>query len=494
MTGRQAWLEPEEDLTGLKDIIKKVKATISRYHMIRQGERIIVGVSGGPDSVCLLHILNTLREDIGMELIVAHFDHGLRPNDDQDESRFVEALAESLGLAWETKRAYHLEPAMSSLEERARDSRYAFFREVRDLHDAHKIAIGHNLDDQAETILLRLLRGSGATGLAGIPPCRDGIIIRPLIDLPRDDILRFLEEKRCHYHMDSSNLEKRYLRNRIRLELLPIMQRYQPRILSILSHTADTLREDDRFLSRQAQDWLRSKSATRTDGEIKIPLAPLLDLSPALRGRVLRQAIFWISGNLRRLDRRHVASLTGILFSQRPQVSISLPRGLVARKSYDSLIISSGKGKEQTNFLYSLPGPGGYDIPEVGACILLEEMDSAGVINKESSPLAALFDLDRVDYPLTVRNFRTGDRFFPLGMAGRKKLKDLFIDLKIPFELRRKIPLLISSERLMWVCGIRIDERFKVTSGTTRRLRVSWKMSDGSWSPLLNEISIRFAR
>lgn len=215
--------------------IKKVKNTISRYGMIRFGDRVVVAVSGGVDSVCLLDVLDKLRDELGVELFVAHFDHGLRPDDDEAETRFVKSLAASLDLPFETKKAF---PSMLTgagpLEERARNARYRFLEEVKEKFSAQKIAVGHNLNDQAETVFMRLLRGSGTSGLAGIPPVRDGHIIRPLIEISREEILTYIEQRGIKYLTDPSNFKTRFLRNRIRLELLPNLKQIQPRIIELL--------------------------------------------------------------------------------------------------------------------------------------------------------------------------------------------------------------------------------------------------------------------
>jgi tRNA(Ile)-lysidine synthase len=315
------------------------------------------------------------------------------------------------------------------------------------------------------------------------------MIIRPLIELSRAEIKDFLERKRQDFFTDETNLEATYLRNRIRLEILPIMKKHQPRLLSILSHTADRMREDDHCLSKLAEDWLKSENQSLAEGEVRLPVRPLLDLPPALMNRVFRQAILRIGENLRQLDRRHYAALKELLLSEKPQTAISLPRRLFARRSYENVIISSGKGREHMNFFHSFAGAGSYKIPELGLRVCLEEMDRHDVKLMPPSLWTAIFDLDRVDFPLIMRNFRAGDRFVPLGMSGRKKLKDLFIDLKIPSELRWKIPLLISAERLMWICGVRIDERFKLTPTSMHVLKISLLELNHEGSSLLGELS-----
>ncbi len=193
--------------------LRKVKATVSRYEMIQPGDLVVVGVSGGPDSVCLLHILQRLKKELEMALLVAHFDHGLRPGEDDSETRFVASLAASMGLPFETEKARSLlRRTAGSLEEAARNARYRYLEKLRKKHDARKIALAHQLNDQAETILMRLLRGSGPSGLGGIPPSRDRVIIRPLIEISRKEIETYIKGQSLSYVTDSSNLQPLFLR------------------------------------------------------------------------------------------------------------------------------------------------------------------------------------------------------------------------------------------------------------------------------------------
>jgi len=240
-----------------KKTLRKVIDTIARYGMIHPGDRVIVGVSGGPDSVCLLDILHRLKEELSTDLVLAHFEHGLRPEEDPGETEFVRQLASRLHYPFETEKGSPLRPGTSFVQEEVlRNARYDFLERTRKKHGAHKIALGHNLEDQAETILMRLLRGSGSAGLAGIPPVRNKTIIRPLIQLGRKEIEAYLESRRLKHLVDSSNLRAIHLRNRIRLELIPILKKYQPQVIKRLAEAAVILRSEDEFLDGLAGDWV----------------------------------------------------------------------------------------------------------------------------------------------------------------------------------------------------------------------------------------------
>lgn len=458
------------------DIIKRFRRTISRYRMISPGDGVIIAVSGGPDSVCLLDILYNLKDDLGIFLVVAHFDHGLRPDEDEGETRFVRSLALKLDLPFETKKAgKSLLGKGSSLEERARDARYRFLEEVQQSRSCRKIAVGHNLNDQSETVLLRLLRGSGTSGLAGIPPYRDKKIIRPLIEISRKEIESYIHCRKLPFLSDPSNLSTRHMRNRIRLELLPLLKEYQPRIVALLGQTAEVLRMDDELLQKEVEGWVKGVVETGHDGELHIPLPPFLLLPKGLRNRVIRHVLKMVGGNLRRVHMRHIEAVNGLATGKNPQAGLDLPNGLTAKRVYDSLIFNAGKGYKPEAFLYHLTGPGTYHLEALNSTVSLQEMQNNGLADFASSPWVAFLDTHDITYPLVIRNLQPGDKFIPLGMRGHKKIKDFFIDLKIPSEARARVPILICEDTVIWVCGHRIDERFKVSSHTKQVLKVMFR-------------------
>jgi tRNA(Ile)-lysidine synthase len=457
----------------IQKVRTKVKQTILRYGMIDSGDRVIVAVSGGPDSVCLLHLLHDLTDEWGMDLVVAHFDHGLRPAEDEPETAFVRALAQALALPFETEKAAPAAVADASVEEKAREARYRFLEKVRTAHRAQKIALGHTLNDQAETVLMRLLRGSGPSGLAGIPPVRDKVIVRPLIGVPRCEIEAYLEGRRCAYMTDSSNLQTQYLRNKIRLQLMPLLQQYQPRLLERLSDTAEFLRSENDYLDLLADRWLDDTADSPKGGDISLPVDDFLALPLPLRRRVARQAIKKIRKSLRRIKGRHIRSIHELAQAEKPQGVLHLPQGLVIQKSYDDLIFSHRAPKEPRAFHYRLEGPGTYRLEEIGKTLTLVEIPKKDVFDPADTPWTVHLDAGKLHYPLVARSVRPGDRFIPLGMTGHKKVKDFFVDLKVPFRVRRTTPLLLSGDTPLWLCGFRMDDRFKVHPETRKILQVS---------------------
>ncbi|MBW2000726.1 MAG: tRNA lysidine(34) synthetase TilS [Deltaproteobacteria bacterium] len=455
---------------ALDHIVRKVRKTIHRFGMIDPGDRVIVAVSGGPDSICLLHILNRLKAELDIYLVVAHYDHGLRPHSDEVETKMVREFAESLSLSFETEKSTSLlQSSGGSLEERARDERYAYLEGLRERLGAQKIALGHNLDDQAETVIMRLLRGSGPSGLGGIPPVRDGKIIRPLIEIRRKEIEAYLESLQLPYVVDQSNYDTRFLRNRIRLEIMPALLQIQPKLLEHLARTAEILRADNQYLVDQAGEWIKEEASFKPNGDIVIPVDPFLALPRPIRQRVLRDILKLLKESLRRISSTHIQSIEELARGERPQGILNLPKSITVERSYDRLVFSTTYRSRRPDFHYLLDRPGRYHIKEIDRTLVLEELEGLPESGLASSPLAAYLDAGKIEYPLTVRNLKPGDRFIPLGMKGHKKVKDFFIDLKVPIEARYRTPILFSGGVPVWICGYRIDERFKITP-TTRKI------------------------
>lgn len=442
--------------------------------MIEPEERILVAVSGGADSVCLLHVLHSLTATLGCELAVAHFDHGLRPAEDPQETAFAASLASSLGVECACGQPeIPLDPGSPSLEERARLARYTFLEETCRRLGTHKIALAHHMNDQAETVLMRLLRGSGAEGLAGMAPVRGGRFIRPLIEVSRAEIEAYLRAKGLPYMSDSSNRSLDPLRNRLRLELIPFLASFQPRIVERLAATAEILRLDHAFLKQCADEWIRER-CEHESGSVKIPRAAFVSLPAGLQNHVIREVLRSAArGSLRRVEIRHIDAVKAIGAAPGNRGPLHLPNGIRAEANPAYLIVGSRTAVHTgPEFSYLMQSPGTCALPEAGASLTLRLMPSTDGVELDGVPQREYFDADRIRFPLTVRSIRPGDRFRPLGMSGARKLKDFLIDLKIPRSERARIPLLThrSGSEIVWVCGLRIDDRFKLTTETKRVL------------------------
>jgi tRNA(Ile)-lysidine synthase len=441
--------------------------------MISEGDAVIVAVSGGPDSVSLLHILHELKDELQLRLVLAHFDHGLRPAEDDSETSFVLGLAASLKLPFETAKGRLLaKKTRGSREEAARNARYAFLEKVRKKHKAQKIALGHNLNDQAETVLMRLLRGSGPSGLTGIPPCRDGCIIRPLIEIERSEIENYLKAKKLASVTDSSNLHTAYLRNKIRLQLMPLLEEQQPQLTRLLGQTAEILRDEDEYMEQIAEAWANRKIETSPQDARSVPISSFLDLPGALRRRVIRSVIAKVKKDLRRISWDHVEAIRRLVEAEKPQAALNLPGGLTVKRTYGRLIFSTSVKRKSRPFQYAFAGPETYDLKEIGRSLSIEQITNRKGLRLRGSAWTAFLDAENLTFPLILRTFKEGDRFIPFGMRGHKKLKDFFVDLKVPLEQRRSTPILCCGDTLVWVCGFRIDDRFKVTPTTKSVLKI----------------------
>ena len=451
---------------------KQILSTIHQYQMIESGDIIIIAVSGGPDSVCLLNVLVQLCERLNFSIVVAHLDHGFRPREDEKETRFVTGLAKRFDLPLACSKAhFETEELKSSIEEKAREIRYQFLEKVLADYHAQKIALGHNLNDQAETVLMHFLRGTGPTGLAGMPSVRGNRFIRPLIALKRNEIQAYLTQKGLPYMVDSSNLEKKYLRNKIRLELMPLLLDYQPRLIEHLGELAYLCRQENQFMVEESREQIHAMILNSSENLLDLSLTGLKSLSVPLQLRVIRQAIEKIKGNLRKIDSIHIKAILELGGSAKPQAKINLPDNITVKKIYEKLRFFSGSEILQGDFLYYMRSPGRLTIKEINRTLLCEEIPKKDCRLPLHSPLEALLDLEEIRWPLAVRNIRTGDRFIPLGLTGFKKLKDVFIDNKIPSEQRKRIPILTSDDTIVWVGGIRIDNRYRVKEKTGKILR-----------------------
>ena len=460
------------------DLINKVSATIKKYSMLSEKEKILVGLSGGPDSVCLLYILNNIKDKFTLDLHAVYIDHTMRPEKTPEEIEFCKLLCKRLNVAFLTKsidvKAYAKEQGLNR-QEAARKLRYRIFEETAYEIDAHKIALGHIADDQAETVLIRLFRGSGSTGLSGIPPIR-GTIISPLIEIERKEIERFLDERKLDFIVDSSNLKEDYLRNKIRLSLMPMLREFNPNIIETLSKTASIFRDEERYFEIIVTKTLMKLISRKTDVRIELFLVPLEIMDKVIMRRVLRRAIEETRG-LHGISFVHIEDIIELIKNGSPGDRLYLPKGIRIIKGYSTLILTSEHPVKLNTYILAIPGE--TILKEAGILIRasMVETHESGVMSQNSGLwyTLAIFDADRLILPLVVRPRKNGDFFYPFGFGKRKKLQDFFVDEKVPRDERDRTPLIISGEDIIWVVGYRGDERFKVTEDTMKILRLEVK-------------------
>ncbi len=451
-------------------LVRRVSALIRQERLIDPQERVLVGASGGIDSSVLLFILLKIREMFPFSLGVAHLNHSLRGDESTRDEEFVRDLAAKFGLPFHVRRVDARSYAKSeglSLQHAGRNLRYAYFRETAIEHGYQKIAIGHTRDDQVETFMMRIIKGTGLRGLSSIP-IRRGQVIRPLLTCFRSEIETYLKEECIPYVEDSSNRKDVYQRNFVRNRIFPLLEQvnsnFRERVLFLL----DDLTRLNALFEKEADRFLRDEVRTE-EADIVTGVRNLKDLDPETRYRVL-------CGMLERIDprlvplREHIRLIDEALASTRPNLDLSLPGQVIVSKAYDRLAItkkpfrSAIQGQFPISIGSNLLEPFGI----VLECAVIETVPTTLPDGAQS----ACFDFDKIG-ELHLRTFVDGDRFVPLGMRASVKLKDFFISKKIPLHDRRRIPLLISGEDIIWVTGQRIDERYKVTAATGRVLRVS---------------------
>ncbi len=446
--------------------------------MIVPGDKALVAVSGGMDSVALLHLLNRFKGEYGFDLAVAHLNHMARGEDSDSDARFVASLGKELGL--ETiVRSVDVQKEKgnfkTSFQETARILRYRFLDSALQEVGGSKIAIGHTADDQVETVLMNFLRGSGLKGLSGMPEER-GNIIRPLYDCYRSEVEAFIRSGGYAFCPDATNTQTHYLRNRIRLDLIPQLEGYNPDFKSNIMETSRIIRADENYLEEQAGALYRKLVQSLKEGEgLLFKRDDFLKLAPALQNRLLRLAVFSVKGDLRRLSAVHIREILGLFTAPRPEKRTLLPGGLTVvcagenvefRKTPDSplsILKMSPDGGEVTEL--KIPG-----LTEMAAADIRFQVKLLSRENRPGLPglpNQACMDFDKTGGRILARFFKPGDRFVPLGMKGSKKLKSFFIDRKIPRTRRKTIPILTTgSGDIIWIYGQRISETYRVTDKT----------------------------
>lgn len=453
------------------NIEQTVRSVITEEGLIRAGDRVLVGVSGGIDSSVLLAVLNRLKDDLSFTLGVAHVNHQLRGAESARDEAFVREQARELGLAChvahiDVKGYAHAHGL--SLQHAGRDVRYAFFDEIAAGQEGYdRIAIAHNRDDQVETFLLRVIKGTGISGLSSIPISR-GAIIRPLLRTYRSQIAAYAAGHGVRYVEDSSNLKDAYERNFVRNRIMPSMEELNPafreKILLLLSDIAQV----NGVFDAEATAFLTCEQR-RDDGRIVVGVEKLAGLHPEVRFRVISRILTQIVPRFIAL-RQHVYLVEKSIFSKRPNNSVTLPHGMQVKRVYGDLVFSIRAAAPPVSETFPV-APGVNDLPPLGISVAIAstECKPASLAGDGNT---AVLDADKTG-ALSVRTFRQGDRFMPLGMKESVKLKDYFISKKLPMDRRRRLPLLLSADDIVWLMGERIDERYKVSAATRRFLTVT---------------------
>ncbi|THJ24605.1 MAG: tRNA lysidine(34) synthetase TilS [Nitrospira sp. CG24E] len=465
-------------------LLTQLVRTVRQQTLFVPGQHLLVAVSGGPDSIALLSLLHRLAKPWRLTLTVVHCNYGLRGAESDGDEAFVESFCRERHLPFFVHQPKLVKRRQySSLQALARDARYDFMKRLAHVVGADRIAVGHTADDQAETVLMWLLRGAGTTGLAGMPYVREDGIIRPLLASTRKEVLAYLGHEGLTYRYDSSNDKPLYHRNRIRKQLLPVITQLTPAAIRVLQRQADLLREDEQCLEATTGKLLCELVSHGFGGVQRLNRQALMELPVALQRRLVRAVLRTYQEEGRASSIGVVESVRRVLLKGRSgarlflkQAMVSLDHGTVrfspARENGKD-VAYSGRGESEC-LIPSLPATVSW--AGTGQQIHVQQIhrrdaEESGLV---PSVRRALFDADRYSGPLLVRSWRAGDRFVPQGMKGRsKKLQDFFTDRKIPCHQREVVPLLVAPEGVLWVVGMRQDERFAVSRETTNCLVVS---------------------
>jgi tRNA(Ile)-lysidine synthase len=460
--------------TKLRPLELQVRKTISEFNMLAPGDRVIVAVSGGADSIALLLCLSRLATEFNLSLVVGHLNHRIRGNEGDSDQEFVRQISSNLGIPFFSETIEVKKQATErkeNLEQLARQVRYEFLHKTASALNAQKIAVGHTLNDQAETVLFRFLRGSGIQGLSAIHPIVGGIVIRPLLGCTRAGILGYLKQQGAAFREDSTNKDLCHTRNRIRQELLPSLEKqYNPQLIHTLGRMAGLARENWSFIRSEAKK-IYTAIHQKVDEDISLPVAEIGGLHPALQKQVLRCALESCSGSLSGVTSQHINSLLS-LCGKKSGSRILLPNRMAAIRQFDKVLILKSKPLLIKEFSYTLAIPGQCLVPETGGLLIAQICEESAKDLKRDSKNKAFFELAVLPDALTVRSRTPGDRY---GGLGHRKVKKMLIDRKIPLAQRLILPMVVAGRDVIWIPGFRPARDYEARSVSGKCVMLEFK-------------------
>jgi len=456
---------------------RTVRRTIEKYGMFSRGDRVVVAVSGGPDSVALLHMLESLKDVYGIKLHAAHLEHGLRGEESVEDMKFVEELCGSLSIPLTTASedvGKMAEDEGLSVEATARKARYAFLDEVIKQTGYKKLATGHNANDQAETVLINLMRGSGIAGLSGMKPAMDGRIVRPLIEAKRKEIAAYLEKKKIAYRTDSSNADTRFDRNRVRSILIPMIEKeFNPGIVDSLARTASVFSMVYEYFKEEVEKSMREAVKTE-EGRVTLNLEVFSPYPEIVKLFTFHKILRAMEEEAQVISYDTLSALLNVAEKSRSGSRIDIGSGIIALKEFKRIVIGRDLALYEP-YEVQLDLPGETAVESAGYVYTTEILkDKPGTGDVYRSGESAYFDFDELSLPLKARNWREGDKFVPFGLKGSKKVHDVFIDEKVPVSSRTMIPLVCDSDGVIWVTGVRRADRARVTDKTSTIVKITY--------------------
>lgn len=454
---------------------------VEQLHMLESGDRVLLGVSGGPDSMALLHLLYSRREYYGIQLFVVHVNHQLRP-EAEEEAGYVEQYCKQLGIPF---RLFTVDVSLLaaqkglSLEQAGHEVRHACFAEAADTWRITKLALGHHRDDRAESLLLHLIQGCGLDGLSAMPP-REGWLIRPLAQVSKAQLVAYCQEQGLHYFIDSTNLEAGCLRNRIRLELLPQLRQYNSQITDALLRLQETSGADADYLE-QCTECLWQQYGTVENGSVIFPAQEIKHQHVALQRRILRRLYRQLTGSEADLNFRQVEQMRHVALQQHGSQQVSLAGGIQFSRCYDQLLVNWSKPVSAA-YCYEWEYEQPFWLPEWSCQFIAviekfvpkkngKMVDITETSVSESTDIHITVDADRLCDRLQIRSRVPGDKLTTA--QGHKTLKKFFIDKKVPATIRNQLPLVISGKEIIWIPGYYLADCIKINSDTKRICRFS---------------------
>jgi len=467
-----------------EDLVQIVRYDILKNDLFQRGSGIVIGLSGGADSVCLLKILKELKNEFELKLTAVHLNHNLRGREADEDQAFVEDLCANWNIELEVFKKDVNEIARKkkiSVEEAGRITRYGLFNQVLAERKSQYIAVAHQKEDQAETVMLNILRGTGLDGLCGMS-MKQGNIIRPLLNISRKQIEEFLQKEKIPYRIDSTNLDSDYTRNRIRNELFPMIRSmFDIDPVSRLVRISALVQDERDFLEHTAETAYNEVVVSHSDA-VKIYLEKFKSIPAAIKKRIIRKAWEKINKGRQNLEYVHVEQILNLCRNGTTGKKVVLPREIEARISYGCLVLSPKTPQKAGSFYYPIQPGGVIRAAEAGGILEAGIMPAQDAFEKYGHPenirerdCIQLFDYDKLKGNLVLRSRTEGDVIKLAGLGGEKKLKKFFIDEKIPREKRDNIPLVAQGNKILWIVGMRTSEEFKAKRNSKNILILSWK-------------------